>query len=166
MGNFLGLLLLSMVAILKSTLMPHLQVYGGSPDLVFLIVLSWALLAPHTEAFTWAFMGGVVQDLLSGAPVGTSALGLLVVAFIANQMQTQLYRSNLFIVLFLTLVGSVILHLVTMGVLFFSNYTVDWTYNLVYVTLPTVVLNLILIVPIFRIMMGLYDRFSPRIETL
>ncbi|MBN1286959.1 MAG: rod shape-determining protein MreD [Anaerolineae bacterium] len=166
MGNFLGLVLLSVVAILKSTLMPHLQVRGGAPDLMLMIIISWALLAPYEEAFTWAFMGGIVQDLLSGVPLGASALGLLIVAFVANQLQTQLYRSNLLIVLSLTLAGSVVLHVVMMGVLAASGYAVNWTYNLAYVTLPTVILNLILVVPIFRVMMGLYNRFSPRIETL
>ncbi len=166
MGNFLGLIVLSLVAILKSTLMPHLQVYGGAPDLMLMIVVSWALLTPYNEAFAWAFMGGLVQDLLSGAPLGASSLGLLIVAFMASLLQTQLYRSNILIILFVTLVGSVTFHAVMIVTLALSGYSVDWLYDFRYITLPTVGLNVILVLPIFKVMSGLYERLRPRIETL
>ena len=166
MGSFLGIVLLGLVAILKSTLMPHLRVVGGAPDLMLLMVASWALLAPHTEAFFWAFVGGLAQDLLSGVPLGTSSLGLLLVALLANMLQAQLYRSNVVIPLFVTLVGSVVFYLVVMGVLTLTGHAVDWIYNLVNITAPTVILNLILALPVFAVIRYLYERLNPRIEAL
>ncbi len=166
MGSFLGLVLLSLVAILKSTLMPHLQIGGGAPDLMLMVVASWALMAPYPEAFAWAFVGGLVQDLLSGAPLGASTLGLLVVAYMAHLLQTQLYRSNVIIVLFVTLAGTLAFHLVMLVVLTLGGYQTNWLYNLTYVTVPTVVLNILLVVPVFKLMNRLYERLNPRIETL
>jgi rod shape-determining protein MreD len=166
MGNVLGIMLLGLVAILKSTLMPHLRVLGGAPDLMLMMVASWALLAPHTEAFFWAFVGGVAQDLLSGVPLGTSSLALLVVALLANMLQAQLYRSNVVIPLFVTLVGSVVFYLVVMGVLTLTGHAVDWIYTLLNIAAPTVILNLILALPIFVVMTRLYERLNPRLEAL
>ncbi len=164
MGAFFGILLLSLVAILKSTLMPNLRLLGGAPDLMLMMVVSWALVAPYTEAFFWAFAGGIAQDLLSGAPVGASSMALLMVALVGNLLQRQLYRSNIIIPLFVTLVGSVIAHLVTMAVLALTGHTMNWIYNLAYVTMPTVVLNIALVLPVFIGMARLYERLNPRIE--
>jgi rod shape-determining protein MreD len=166
MGIFLGFVLLWLVAILKSTLMPHLRLEGGAPDLMLMMVISWALLATYSEAFLWAVIGGVSQDLLSGVPTGSSALALLLVALLASLLQTQLYRSNVLIVLLMTLVGSLVFQLVMMLVLALSGYRVDWIYNIVYIVTPTTILNLLLIIPIFRVMQVLYERLNPRIETL
>ena len=165
MGNFLGLVLLSAVAILKSTLMPHLRVLGGAPDLMLVMVVSWALVAPYQEAFFWGFAGGVAQDLLSGAPLGTSALALLTVAFLGNLLQGQLNRSNLVIPLVVTLIASFVAPLITLSVLALTGHNIDWLYNLAYVVLPSAGLNLVLILPVYIIMVRLYERLNPRLET-
>lgn len=166
MGNFVGVVLLSLVAVLKSTLMPNLRLLGGAPDLMLIMVVCWALLAPYHEAFFWAFAGGVFQDLLSSAPLGTSSLALLVVAMLGSLLQGQLYRSNVLIPLLVTLAGSVVSHLIVLAVLALTGYAISWIYDLVYVTAPTVILNLVLALPIFLVMSRLYERLNPRIEAL
>lgn len=164
MGSFLGILLLSLVAILKSTLMPNLRLLGGAPDLMLMMVVAWALVAPYSEAFLWAFAGGIAQDLLSGVPLGASSLALLLVAMLGSLLQGQLYRSNIVIPVFVTLIGSVIAHVIVLTVMALTGYSVDWAYSLVYVTAPTTLLNVVLILPIFLVMSRLYERLNPRIE--
>lgn len=84
MSNYIGIPILLLAALLNSTLMAEFRIGGGAPDLVFLLVVSWALLGDVEEALTWAVIGGVMQDLLSVAPLGTSSLGLVIVAFGAD----------------------------------------------------------------------------------
>ena len=43
MGNYIGIPILILAAILNATVMPELRVGGGAPDLVFLLVVSSAL---------------------------------------------------------------------------------------------------------------------------
>jgi cell shape-determining protein MreD len=64
MGRYIGIPLLILAAILDATLMAELRIGGGAPDLVFLLVVSWALLSTVQEAMMWAVIGGVLKDTL------------------------------------------------------------------------------------------------------
>jgi rod shape-determining protein MreD len=57
---------------------PFIAVGGARPNLVILAAASWAVAAGAREAVWWAFLGGVAVDLLSGGPLGASALAALV----------------------------------------------------------------------------------------
>ncbi|HRF94610.1 MAG TPA: rod shape-determining protein MreD, partial [Aggregatilineales bacterium] len=65
MGNFLSFPILIVAAILQATFMPQIRLLGGSPDLVFLVVLAWSINAELDSSVLWAFVGGISLDLLS-----------------------------------------------------------------------------------------------------
>jgi rod shape-determining protein MreD len=150
MGRYVGIPLLALAAILNATLMAELRIGGGAPDLVFLLVVSWALLSNVQEAMLWAVIGGVFQDSLSIAPLGASALGLVVVAFIADSMFGVVHRHNLALPPVVAVAGTVIYHLGTLLVLALVGISVPVGDALRYVTLPTVIYNAILILPVYR----------------
>jgi rod shape-determining protein MreD len=150
MGNYIGIPILILAAILNATVMPELRVGGGAPDLVFLLVVSWALLADVRGALAWAFVGGVLQDWFSIAPLGTSSLGLVTVAFVADSLFGQVHRSNLLIPPLVAAGGTVIYHLGVLTVLWMTDMRIAPGQGLLYVTLPTLIYNVIFIVPIFR----------------
>ena len=65
-------------ALLQGSVVPFIAVGGARPNLVTLAAASWAVAAGAREAVWWAFLGGVAVDLLSGGPLGASALAALV----------------------------------------------------------------------------------------
>ncbi len=65
-------------ALLQGSVVPFLVVAGARPNLVVLAAASWAVAAGAREAVWWAFLGGLVADLLSGGPLGALALAALV----------------------------------------------------------------------------------------
>src|SRR5512136_1616377 len=89
---------LLVVAILQSTAAPRLAMAGARPDLMLTSVVAWSLLAAFrareleyagespsltrgiNDGVVWGFVGGMFLDLLSGAPLGTSALALMAAA--------------------------------------------------------------------------------------
>lgn len=74
------------LALLESSVAPHLMVAGVKPDLVFVVVVVVAAIFGLGAAVGWAFVGGLMIDLLSPPdlrPLGTSAFSLLVVAGLA-----------------------------------------------------------------------------------
>jgi len=86
--------LLVLVAILQTTLLPHLSVGGARPDLMLLMVISWSLRRGLNEGVVWAFCGGLALDLLSGAPLGSSSLALIIVAILTNLVRGGSVRSR------------------------------------------------------------------------
>jgi rod shape-determining protein MreD len=161
-GRYVGIPVLILAAILDVTLMAEFRIGGGAPDLVFMLVVSWALLSTLQEALVWAVVGGVVKDALSVAPLGTSALGMVIVVFLVNSLLGTVRRTNLIIPLPVIAVGTVIYHLAILAVLQIVGYGLPLGEGLLYVTLPTMVYNMILILPVFRTMGLVQQWLAPR----
>lgn len=161
-GRYIGLPVLALAAILNTTLMAELRVGGGAPDLVFLLVIAWALLTDLGDGLLWAVVGGVLQDWLSVAPLGTSAFGLIIVVFAADVVFGETARGNVLVPLVVAAVGTVIYHGAVMLVLQLEGYAFPPFLAASYVTVPTLVFNVLLILPVYRIMGTLYAAFQPR----
>lgn len=167
MTNYIGIPILVLAAVLDAAVMPEFRLGGGAPDLVFMLVVSWALLADLRQALAWSVIGGVLHDLMSISPLGTSALGLVIVSFAANSIFGEVPRGNVLIPPVVAAAGTIVYHLSIMAVLWGTGRTLLLGQMLFYVTLPTVVFNMILMVPVFRTMgllrFWLYPH-RPRVE--
>jgi rod shape-determining protein MreD len=68
--------LLLLLAIAEASLWPSLTGIRLRPELVLIVSSVWAALT-GTEGFFWAASGGLLLDLLSGAPLGANAASLM-----------------------------------------------------------------------------------------
>ena len=160
MGSFLSIPIMVLVAALQVTVMPQISFLGGRPDLVLLVVVSWALNSPLEQAVLWAFVAGICKDLLSAAPVGTSLIGLILIVFAINAIRQQLFSVGLFTLIWVSLIGTVIQELTILFVILLSGFQPEFASQLGYgvvidqfrlFILPTIVYNLIGIVPVYLI---------------
>ncbi len=166
MGRYLSIPFLVVAAVLQSTVIPAIRIGGGGPDLIFMLVLSWMMLADTQEGLVWAMVGGITQDLVSGLPTGTSALALVIVAFLANIVFGPIARNNLIIPPAVIGAGTVLYHLLLIGLLAVLGRPVPISYTLTYVTFPTLLFNVVLSLPDYRLMGAVYGASRPRRVTL
>lgn len=162
MARYIGIPILLLAAVLNATVMAQLRVWQGAPDLVFLLVVSWALLSDYRDALLWAVIGGVLLDLFSIAPLGTSALGLVVIVFASTSLFGQITRHNLVVPPLVVAAGTPIYHLAALGVLWMVDRQVPLGRALLYATLPTTIYNLIFILPVFRLVGLIHTWLTPR----
>jgi len=68
------------LAIAMTTMLLPLQLEWRflRPDIVALTLFYWALALPHRVGVATAFTVGLAQDLIEGAPLGLSSLGLMI----------------------------------------------------------------------------------------
>lgn len=159
----LGIPLFFLAALVQATVLPHLRIYGGQPDLIVVIVLAWATLDRGQEGMVWAFFGGIILDLFSGAPLGISALVLIPIAYVVGLTEAQVYRTNIGLPILMSVLGAVGYHIIYLVLLrFFGGVALPWSQALVYVTLPSVLFDLILIVPTLRVLDVWYTRLHPK----
>ncbi|MGH2416972.1 MAG: hypothetical protein ACRDFY_01430, partial [Candidatus Limnocylindria bacterium] len=78
--SYLSPLLAVLVGIVHAGLAPVIVVAGVKPNLVLVAVVLVTCLAGLLPGITWAFVAGLVANLLVGAPLGSVPLILLVVA--------------------------------------------------------------------------------------
>jgi rod shape-determining protein MreD len=77
MRLILGLLIPLAAALLQGTVAPLIAVGGARPSLPILVAASWSVAAGAREGVWWAFLGGLVSDLISAGPLGAFALAAL-----------------------------------------------------------------------------------------
>lgn len=162
MSGYLSIPILAFAAILQATLLPQISLTGGGPDLVFLLVLSWAIDTDLIKGVTWAFVGGIMLDLMSAMPLGTSSIPLLVLVFAISGIGGQIYRLGLGLLLSMAVGGTLFQQITLMTLSMLLGYSVNWSQELTSIVIPTMFYNLILIVPTYWLVRSIQRQFRIR----
>lgn len=133
--------LLTGIAVLQATLLSRVSVLGARPNLMLLVVLTWTMVRDLDEGVMWAFIGGLIMDLLSGGPLAGMALALVTAAYLAGQSLGEELGSEAVRSIILTVLGVLTYHVALLVVLGWTGHTVIWGFSLARVAGPSVVLN-------------------------
>lgn len=164
MGSTLSLPILALAAVLQASIVPQFSILGGRPDLVFLLVVSWALNAPLAEGIVWAFVGGILQDLMSAAPTGTSVIGLVLIVFALDIFRQQVYRIGLVTLMWTALAGTLVHQVAVMVVLSLSGFEILFVSSFGYVVLPTMFYNFVVLFPVYFVTRRIQKRVVGRVR--
>lgn len=164
MRYLVGILTFIILVAIQSSVIPQVRLpslFSGQPNLVFLVVLCWAVKAPYDDAIFWAFVGGILQDLMSVLPLGTSVIVPLLLIYAIKWIEEQLFSFNVLLLLPLTLFGTLLYYGVVFVVLAIVNgYMVDFLPTIRYFVLPTLFYHLVLILPLYGIVRLLQGRIA------
>jgi len=109
------------------------------------MVAIWGLLRGSREGSLWALIGGLLLDLLSGAPFGLATLSLLAVGALCGLQQLRMFQSR-FLLPVVVVAASVVVHdLVFLFLLQLAGRPVSWADGLLYITLPGTLLSVCLV---------------------
>ena len=151
MGRFLSIPILLLAAVLHGTLIPQIRIGNGAPDLIFLLVIAWAMNSEIEEGVIWAFVGGIAQDLQSIAPLGISTFGMLIIVFGISGLAQRVYgiSSLIFSLIAIAIFGTLFHQLILMILLWLTGHSISWGEDITNVVAPTIFYNLVLILPIY-----------------
>lgn len=156
--------LLLVVAVLQATIVSNLTVWGVFADFPLLVVVSWGLLRGAREGMIWGFVGGLMVDLLSGAPFGAATLSLMAAGSLSGLGEATVSRTHLALPLVVVFLGTIVYDLVFLLVVQISGQTVVWLSSLVRIILPSAALNVVLMPIVFGSMRWLVRRFGTEAE--
>ncbi|MEW6568655.1 MAG: rod shape-determining protein MreD [Chloroflexota bacterium] len=161
MAYLIAVPLLALLAALQSSLVSHLRLLDGRPDLVLLTVVAWGLVAGTRSAMAWGLIGGLFLDSLTGVPFGTSTLALTVIGYLTSIGAGRFWQAHLLMPLAATLVASAIFYGAEIGALLLSGRSLDLSYAGLRVVLPGTFLNLVLALPASQLAEGLHRALFP-----
>jgi rod shape-determining protein MreD len=156
---YLAVPALVVVALLQTTIMPHLTIWGISPDLVVIVIASWGLLQGTTEGCLWGFIAGVAIDLFSDAPFGAATISLVLVGLLAGLAKRSRLQAHFALPMVVVAMGTVLYNLSFLTLLQISGQSVPWLEALFRITLPSAALNALLAIPVFALMRFGHSRF-------
>jgi rod shape-determining protein MreD len=165
MAHLIGIPLLIVLAILQTTVFADIHFFDGRPDIVLLAVIGWGLAGGDRQSMVWGLIGGLLLDSFSGLPLGSSAISLILIAFFVSLYTRRVWEANLLMPLGIALAASLVFHFLSLAWLLAMGRNLDLPFSLTRVILPSAILNVVLIIPIFQLMLGLHRRlYPPEIE--
>ncbi|MEE9216152.1 MAG: rod shape-determining protein MreD [Anaerolineales bacterium] len=161
MTYVIGIPFIALLAVLQTSLVSHLRLLEGRPDLVLLAIVAWALTGKGHEAMILGFAGGLFLDAFSTVPLGVSSAALVMVAAIVSYSEGQFWGINPIMQLAAVLVSSVVFYAVIIFALVTIGQPVDLQQALSRIVLPSLFVNLILALPTVQIGESLHGVLHP-----
>lgn len=163
---YIGVPVLMIVAVIDATFMQLFRLWGGAPSLMLMVIVSWALIAELEDALPWAVMGGVMRDLLSVAPTGSSAVAFVLIVIAVDRIFPKINWRNVAIPPPTVLVASYVHGLMMFGFLRLAGWDVPFFNGLWYIILPGAVMNFLAILIVFRLIGGINNFLRPQRGTI
>jgi rod shape-determining protein MreD len=161
MSYLIGILLLAFLAILQSVVFNDITLLEGRPDLILLPVVAWGIHGRSRDAMIWGLIGGLFLDLLSGLPLGTSAIILIVIAYLVSFTEGRFWEANFLMPMGVMILFSFLYHLLNLMIVWILGKQIDLSYTFVRLILPSVFLNLILALPASQLIKSISNAIYP-----
>ncbi len=156
---WIGLSIL-LIALLQSTVMEYIVIYGVKPNLLLVFIVSAALLKGNFEGAVIGFFCGLTQDILGGKVIGFYAMLGLYTGLVVGSLNKRLYRENILVVLFFTFASTVVYEWLVYFLNIFYKAPVDLVFAFKSVILPEAVYNSGISIFIYVYVMKLYEKFT------
>jgi len=163
---YISLPLLTTIALIQSTWLSQVYLWGAHPNLMLLVVLIWAMVRSLDEGLILAFTGGLLIDLLSSGPMGGMTLALVAAAFLAGQSWGRGLGLSMVRLLSLAFLSAAAYHLILLIALALVGHRIDWRFELLHVAGPSMLLNTLLVPFARQPLAWLAQRIQPEGSTL
>jgi hypothetical protein len=160
----IGLVLLLGAALLQITLVTRITLLQGMADLVLLVMLAWMLQPGNQADWKWGIPAGLFIGYASALPDWLMVACYVAAAGLCQLLKLRIWQVQLLTLLSSTLLGTLVIHLMTLIYLFLTAHPIDALEALNLITVPSMLLNLILVLPINAIIGELTKLVSPTQE--
>ncbi len=160
MGYYYGLIFLSLFAILENSVLIDFRLLDGQASPVLIAIIAWSWHSDLTEAIFWAFLGGILLDVLNPiVPAGVSVIAPLVMIFAIKTIERLFYQVSIFALIGFVLAGTILHHLILLASFSIQGINIPVIEYFQTFSVPTLLFNLILVMPIYWFL----RRFQKRI---
>lgn len=164
MRNIIAIPLLGLAVIAQSAIVGQFSLLGGYADLLLVILAAWALQEGVTTAFQWAFLASILVSFVSHLPWVVYFIGYFFVVILALLLQRRVWQVPLLAMVSVTFMGTLFMHLLSYLYLTFSGTPLSFADSMGLVTLPSVLLNMLIAIPLFSMMRDLARWVFPSME--
>ena len=166
MTALFGGLLLLLASILQVTLMGRFTLLAGTADLLLLVMLTFMLQEDVRADWRWGIAAGLMVDLSSALPIWVSLAAYIGAAALAHLLETRVWKIPLLTLFALTLGSTLLIQGVTMFYLWLNASPINFGEAFNLVTLPSMLLNLLLVLPVSAVVSELSKLALPSEELI
>jgi rod shape-determining protein MreD len=139
----------------------QLHLLHGTGDLVMIALVAWVLHERGNSAWVWATVAGLLISFVSATPLFMPLVGYLVLTFIVRILRRHVWQTPLLAMFLATMLGTIVIQFMYVIVLKITGTPLSWQESLSLVMLPSVLINLILVLPVYVVMTDLAHLIYP-----
>jgi len=162
MSVILSIPTLGLIAILQSAVVSRLPLNHGAADLVLVVLVAIALQKNVSTSWQWSIVGGLFMDFLSGLPFGIFTGSYLLATGLALIIRERIWRFSFLMQLLVVFFGTMVSHTLSFLVLFLQGSGISLGIVLQTVTLPSIILNFMISLPIFILTQDVLEQTIPQ----
>ncbi len=121
---------------------------SGAADLLLLFIAAWSLHEHNKRMWVLILIFAAFISFVSATPFFVSIFVYLGIFLLSKYLNTWVWQTPLLAMFLLTFVGTLFQHIVYLAVLWVNQTPFDWATAFSNVTLPTVLLNMLLAIPV------------------
>jgi rod shape-determining protein MreD len=155
MRNLIALPVILLGVMLQSAVISRVYLLSGIADLPLVMLAAWALQEEVDSAWHWAAATGLLVGFVSGISWVVPFVGYLIVVALAQVFQRRVWQAPLLAMFSITFLGTILVSAMSFGVLRFAEVPLPLNDVLGLLTLPSVLLNMLLAIPVYAVMRDL-----------
>ena len=161
MKKYFGLVALVLISfIMQSTVLQFLQIFGVTINLVLVVLVVISLQTNEVTGAGLGFILGFLTDILYSQFFGVNILLFFCIGYLAGRISEDVYKFDYFTNLYFVLFGTLFYHIF----FYFIHYFLKIGSEAILITLTPilieVVLNLIILYPIFRLEKNIFKKLK------
>ena len=156
--------LLGLAVILQSSAVSQVRLLSGYADLPLVLLAAWALQEQVESSWHWGVLTCLFSGFISSMPVPVVIAGYLGVVFVARILQRRVWQAPLLAMFSVVFLGTLFSHVVSFVVLSFLGTPFVFGDVMGLITLPSLLLNMLLAIPVYAFMRDLSHWVYPAQE--
>ena len=159
--NLIAFPLLILVVVIQSAVISRIPLLAGYGDLMLVVLAAWSLQPQVETAWHWAFLGGILTIFVTALPWPVILFGYGLVVALARLMQGRFWQTPLLVMFSVTIIGTLGMNLFSIAALQMTGTPLPFDDAIGFITLPSLLLNLLLAIPVYAAMRDLAQWIYP-----
>jgi cell shape-determining protein MreD len=161
LATLLAIPILGGLLILQTAVVNRIPLLHGAPDLLLLVVAGWALQKRVDSAWTWSLIAALMVALVSALPLVAPLAVYPLTAAIALLLRRRTWQAPILAMLVTVFLATLVSQAAALISLRLFGVDPPWLEVLNLFTLPSLLLNLLLALPVYAVMNDLAGRMYP-----
>lgn len=133
-------LLIILMIVLQATVFRYLAILGVKPDVLLILIISFALLNGINEGIVLSLFGGLLEDILFNNAIGFVAISLLIVAYLSGLLGKNVFKENTFVAFVFVFLGTILYNLIMVFSMLLMKYELN----------PSLLFNIIIVQAVYN----------------
>ena len=162
MAGFVGVLLIGTAMVLQNSIVTRLQMLNGAADLVLLVLVSWVLQADEKQHWHWGLLAGLLMGVSSAIPFWVPVIGYNSFVVLVTLVQRRVWQVPIWLLVTSTFFGTFLIYGLEIIYRWATAVPLDLVEVLNVVLLPSLVMNMILVLPVYAFVGEIAKRVYPK----